>query len=44
MEAVRNRAADEFGIEATPTFLINGKKYAGAMPIEQFAAIIDSME
>ncbi|MAW87422.1 MAG: disulfide bond formation protein DsbA [Phyllobacteriaceae bacterium] len=44
VNAVRNRAADEFGIEATPTFLINGKKYAGAMPIEQFAAIIDSME
>ncbi|MFP1631720.1 DsbA family protein [Zhengella sp. ZM62] len=44
VNAVRNRAADEYGVQATPTFLINGKKYAGAMPIEQFAAIIDSME
>ena len=44
VNAVRTRAAEEFGIEATPTFLINGKKYAGAMPIEQFAAIIDSMD
>ena len=44
VNAVRTRAAEEFGIEATPTFLINGKKDAGAMPIEQFAAIIDSMD
>lgn len=44
VNAVRTRGAEEFGIEATPTFLINGKKYAGAMPIEQFEAIIDSMD
>lgn len=44
VNSVRNRAADKYGVQATPTFLINGKKYAGAMPIEEFAAIIDGME
>ena len=41
---VRNKAADEFKVDSTPTFFINGKKYAGAMPFAEMAAIIDSME
>lgn len=41
--AVRDRGAKEFGVNATPTFIINGKVYAGDMPIETVSAIIDSM-
>ncbi|MDZ5698810.1 DsbA family protein [Chelativorans sp. M5D2P16] len=42
VRAVRARGAD-FGVEATPTFFINGKKYSGAMSIEQMSAIIDPL-
>ncbi|MFC0217235.1 protein-disulfide isomerase [Pseudochelatococcus lubricantis] len=31
--AVRERAASEFGINATPTFFINGKRYPGALSL-----------
>lgn len=43
VNAVRNKAASEFGIQATPTFLINGKRYAGGMSIGQMSAIIDPL-
>ena len=43
VRAVRQRAANDFDVTATPTFFINGKKYAGAMSIEEFSAIIDPM-
>ncbi|WP_157015000.1 DsbA family protein [Mesorhizobium xinjiangense] len=43
VRAVRNRGAEDFGVEATPTFFINGNKYAGAMSIDEMSAIIDSM-
>ncbi len=43
VRAVRNRGAEEFGVDSTPTFFINGKKYAGAMSIDEMSAIIDSM-
>lgn len=43
VRAVRTRAAEEFDVEATPTFFINGSKYSGAMSIDQMSAIIDSM-
>jgi len=39
VRAVRERAEKEFGVDSTPTFFINGKKYPGAMSIEQLAAI-----
>ncbi|WEX07808.1 DsbA family protein [Chelativorans sp. AA-79] len=42
VRAVRARGA-EFGVEATPTFFIDGKKYSGAMSIEQMSAIIDPL-
>ncbi len=42
VRAVRDRAAKEFGVDATPTFFINGDKYAGALEIDQISAIIDS--
>jgi protein-disulfide isomerase len=42
VRAVRDRASKEFGVDATPTFFINGDKYAGALDIDQMSAIIDS--
>lgn len=43
VRAVRQRAANDFDVTATPTFFINGKKYAGALSIEEISAIIDPM-
>ena len=43
INAVRERGASEFGVDATPTFFINGKKYSGAMSVEQMSAIIDPL-
>ncbi len=31
----------KYGVTGTPTFFINGKKYVGYMPYEQFAKLID---
>lgn len=31
------------GVNSTPTFFVNGKKYQGFMTIEQFAAIVDPL-
>ena len=35
-----NREADE--VESTPTFIISGEKYTGAMSFEDFSAILDA--
>ena len=43
VNAVRERGAKEFGVNATPTFLINGKRYAGDMSVDTMSALIDSM-
>jgi protein-disulfide isomerase len=40
---VRERGAKDFGVESTPTFFINGKKYPGALTVEQMSGIIDGM-
>ncbi|WP_346899671.1 DsbA family protein [uncultured Roseibium sp.] len=37
----RNRATTKFGVEATPTFFINGEKHSGALSIEEMGKIID---
>jgi protein-disulfide isomerase len=42
VRTVRARGA-EFGVNATPTFFINGKKYSGAMSIAEMSAIIDPL-
>lgn len=34
IQAVRDRAADKFGVNSTPTFFINGKKVQGDLAIE----------
>lgn len=43
VNAVRERGAKDFGVAATPTFLINGKRYAGDMSVGTMSALIDSM-
>ena len=43
VNAVRERGAKDFGVNATPTFLINGKRYAGAMSVETMSALLDSL-
>ena len=42
VRAVRDRAAEEFGVDATPTFFINGSKYSGALSVDEMSAVIDS--
>ena len=39
--AVKERGEKDFGVNATPTFFINGQKYSGDMSVEVFSAIID---
>lgn len=43
VRAVKDRGEKEFGVDATPTFFIDGRKYAGAMSIGEFSAIIDPL-
>jgi protein-disulfide isomerase len=35
------REGQKLGVSATPTFFINGRRVMGALPLEQFAEIID---
>ncbi|MBR0556657.1 DsbA family protein [Ciceribacter sp. L1K23] len=42
VSAVRDRGAKEFGVQSTPTFLINGKAYSGDMSVDTMSALIDS--
>jgi protein-disulfide isomerase len=35
IEKVRNQAAEKFGVNATPTFFVNGKRLSGALSIEE---------
>jgi len=42
IRAVRTKG-EELGVRSTPTFFVNGAKYAGAMSIEEFSAIIDPL-
>jgi protein-disulfide isomerase len=38
--AVRDRANTAFGVNATPTFFINGKRYDGAPTVEDFEKVL----
>jgi len=40
VNAVRDRAADKFGVNATPTFFINGTKFQGEMKAADLGKII----
>ncbi len=44
VRSVQKRGSDEFEVDSTPTFFINGKKYKGALTIEQMSAIIDGIK
>jgi protein-disulfide isomerase len=41
IESVRQRAANQFKVESTPTFFVNGKRVPGAVSIEEMAKVID---
>lgn len=43
MEALRDQALNEFGLEGTPTFYVNGKTLSGDKSLEQMAAEIDPL-
>jgi protein-disulfide isomerase len=43
VNAVRERGASEFGVNATPTFFINGTKYSGALSVDEMSAVIDGL-
>ncbi|QPC42113.1 DsbA family protein [Kaustia mangrovi] len=40
--AVRERGANEFGIDSTPTFFVNGKLLSGNRPLEEFENAINA--
>ncbi len=35
-----NEVADQLGVRATPTFFINGRRLEGALPVEEFRAVL----
>jgi protein-disulfide isomerase len=37
---VKNRGADKFGVNSTPTFFINGQKYAGGLALDEFEKLL----
>ncbi|CTQ70202.1 thioredoxin domain-containing protein [Roseibium alexandrii] len=41
VNAVRERGANEFGVNSTPTFFINGEKHSGALSIDEMGKIIE---
>ncbi|MBV2142593.1 DsbA family protein [Falsochrobactrum sp. TDYN1] len=43
VRATMDRGSKDFGVNATPTFFINGKKYAGALSVDEMSAIIDNL-
>ncbi len=43
VNATRERGSKDFGVNATPTFLINGKRYSGDMSVDIMSALIDSL-
>ena len=43
VNATRERGSKDFGVNATPTFLINGKRYSGDMPVDTMSKLIDSL-
>lgn len=43
IESVRQRAANQFKVQSTPSFFINGTLYAGALSIDEMAKVIDPL-
>jgi len=42
IQAIKDGGAQNFGVSATPTFVINGRTVIGALSYAEFAAIIES--
>lgn len=42
VRAVKQRGEREFEVASTPTFFINGRKYTGALSVDEMSAIIES--
>jgi protein-disulfide isomerase len=43
IESIRQRAMNQFKVQSTPTFFINGTLFAGAMSIDEMAKAIDPL-
>ncbi|MEL4070620.1 DsbA family protein [Ochrobactrum sp. GPK 3] len=43
VRATMERGSKDYGVNATPTFFINGQKYAGALSVDEMSAIIDKI-
>ncbi|MFP5075873.1 DsbA family protein [Rhizobium sp. YIM 134829] len=43
VNAVMQKGAKDFGVSATPTFFINGKRYSGDMSVDTMSALIDPL-
>ena len=41
IQAVRDHAVDKLGVNSTPTFFINGKKFIGDLSMDQMSKEID---
>ncbi|MFL9825150.1 DsbA family protein [Rhodoplanes sp. SY1] len=41
LEEVRKRGSQAFNVQSTPTFFVNGERVVGALPLEEFAKVID---
>lgn len=42
VQATKQKGATDFGVASTPTFLVNGGRYAGEMSVDILSALIDS--
>jgi protein-disulfide isomerase len=42
IESIRQRAVDQFKVQSTPTFFINGTAYPGALEIDEMSKLIDA--
>ena len=41
--AIQKKAAEDYGVNATPTFFINGTKYSGSVSAEDMSEVIDAL-
>ncbi|MGI9352646.1 MAG: DsbA family protein [Rhizobiaceae bacterium] len=41
--SIQKKAAEDYGVDATPTFFINGTKYSGSMSAEDMGKAIDAL-
>jgi protein-disulfide isomerase len=41
--AVRQRAAEKFGVDSTPTFFVNGKVHRGEMSVDELKKVLDPL-